>query len=174
MRGLALGTWLAMTASGCAPKVSVPPSFDEDLPRTEAAAPAPAARSGLAVEAPRPIAPAGKGARTGTIARARLNAVLDAGPAAFLRQIEVAPRLAGERFIGWELVQLVDRGSPLADVDLVPGDVLLAVNGKQLSRPDQLQVLWDALRSANAVHAQLWRGDDQLVIEFAIEPPATR
>ena len=33
----------------------------------------------------------------------------------------------------------LDRNGPLVDVDVVPGDVLLAINGKPLSRPDQLQ-----------------------------------
>src|SRR5689334_17732811 len=38
-------------------------------------------------------APPGKGLRTGTIARDRLIAVLDAGPAVFLRQFEVTPHM---------------------------------------------------------------------------------
>jgi type II secretory pathway component PulC len=151
----------------CAPKVSTtPPSFDEDVTRD----PHVAAPAAPAPPAERPIAPPGKGLRTGTIARDRLLAVLDAGPATFLRQLEVAPRMNGERFVGWELVQLVDHHSPLYDVDLVPGDVLLAINGKPVSRPDQLQAVWDSLRTADAVTAQLWRGQAKLTLEFAVEP----
>jgi S1-C subfamily serine protease len=111
----------------------------------------------------------GKGLRTGTIARARLVAVLDAGPAAFLRQLEVAPHMAGDRFVGWQLVQLLDASGPLHDVDLVPGDVLLAINGKPLSRPEQLQAVWDSLRTANEVTAQMWRGDRKLELHFTID-----
>jgi len=153
---------------GCGPKVSTstPSAFDEDLPRTGEAPPPPDAAPAV----PRPIAPPGKGLRTGSIARARLVAVLDAGPAAFLRQIEVAPKLDHEHFVGWQLVQLVDHASPLIDVDVVPGDVLLAINGKPLSRPDQLQTVWDSLRTANQLTAQLWRGDAQLTLAFTIEP----
>jgi len=156
---------LGLAPGACGPKVSTQPiAFDEDLPAEQRATPV----EPLAVE--RPIAPPGKGLRTGTIARAQLNAVLDAGPASFLRQLEVAAHMRGNRFVGWELVQLVDRESPLYDVDLVPGDVLLAVNGSPIARPDQLQTVWDALRSANAVTAQLWRGESKLTLEFAIEP----
>ena len=115
-------------------------------------------------------APPGKGLRSGTISRAHLIAVLDAGPGAFLRQIEVAPLLDRDRFVGWQLVQLLDHQSPLIDVDVAPGDVLLAVNGVQLSRPDQLQTLWDSLRTANQLNAQLWRGKTQLTLAFTIEP----
>ena len=88
----------------------------------------------------------------------------------FLRQLEVAPRLDGKRFIGWQLIQLLDHTGPLHDVDVVPGDVLLAVNGKPLSRPDQLQTVWDSLRTANELRAQLWRGDGKLELAFLIDP----
>jgi S1-C subfamily serine protease len=141
---------------------------DDDLePRT---ASVPAAEAS-APEDTRSVAPPGKGLRTGTIARAHLVAVLDAGPGTFLRQLEVAPRLSGDRFVGWQLVQLLDRQGPLHDVDLAPGDVLLAINGKPLSRPEQLQVVWDSLRTANEVTARMWRGDQKLDLHFTIEPP---
>ena len=119
----------------------------------------------------RPQAPAGKGERTGTIARAKLLAVLDGGPGNFLRQIEVSPRMDGERFVGWQLVQLVDRTGPLGVVDVAPGDVLLAVNGKPLSKPDQLQSIWDSLRTANTITAQLWRGNAKFELSYTIDPP---
>lgn len=152
--------------AACGPKVAPQTAFDEDLPQdriaiTEQAPP---------VEEQRPEAPPGKGLRTGTIERAKLLAVLDSGPGAFLRQLEVTARLEGERFVGWQLVQLLDKTGPLYDVDVLPGDVLLAVNGKTISRPDQLQSVWDSLRTANELRAQLWRGDAKLELAFAIEP----
>ncbi len=158
---------LALPLLACGPKVSPKTgSLDEDLgARMKREDPA-----ATPLEAPRAVAPPGKGLRTGTIARDRLVAVLDAGPGAFLRQLEVAPQLKGERFVGWQLVQLLDRSGPLVDVDVVPGDVLLAINGQPLSRPDQLQTVWDSLRTANQVTAQLWRGTGEFQLEFAIEP----
>jgi S1-C subfamily serine protease len=159
-----LASVLALAAA-CGPKADPrAPSFDEDLGPAQKAAPAPAP----VVEAPRPEAPLGKGLRSGTITRAKLLAVLDSGPGTFLRQLEVTPRMDGARFVGWQLVQLLDRTGPLADVDLMPGDVLLAINGKPLARPDQLQALWDSLRTANSLDAQLWRGDGQLKLSFEI------
>lgn len=158
---------LLVAALGCAPKVHpAPVRFDEDLPADRA----PAAASPEVAQVQLPDAPPGKGHRTGTIARDKLLAVLDAGPGTFLRQLEVSARLTGDRFVGWELIQLVDRGSPLYDVDLVPGDVLLAVNGQPVSRPDQLQAVWESLRTANAVTAKLWRGKTQLTLAFDVEP----
>ncbi len=157
-----------LVTAACAPKVqTTPTSLDEDLGPRETIANTDTAAPG----APdRPEAPPGKGLRTGTIDRAKLVAVLDAGPPMFLRQIEVTAKMSGERFVGWQLVQLVDRTGPLVDVDVVPGDVLLAINGQPLSRPDQLQRVWDSLRTANTVTAQLWRGDAKFDLQFAIEP----
>ncbi len=158
---------LALPLLACGPKVAPKTGpLDEDLGMT----PTQEGSAAVPVAAPRAEAPAGKGLRTGTIARDKLVAVLDAGPGAFLRQLEIAPQLNGERFVGWQLVQLLDRAGPLVDVDVVPGDVLLAINGQPLSRPDQLQTVWDSLRTANQVTAQLWRGQSQFSLDFAIEP----
>ncbi|HUS31313.1 MAG TPA: hypothetical protein VMZ53_22535 [Kofleriaceae bacterium] len=149
----------------CGPKVAPKSTvFDEDLPTEKVVANAEPA----AVEPPRPEAPPGKGLRNGTIERAQLIAVLDKGPGAFLRQLEVTAAMDGSRFVGWQLVQLLDPQSPLRDVDVVPQDVLLAVNGKPITRPDQLQMLWDSLRTASEVRALVWRGDAKLELAFAI------
>jgi hypothetical protein len=156
----------ALVLAACGPKVAPKGNpFDEDL-ESRTAETAPPAEAMV----PRPEAPPGKGLRTGTIERAKLLTVLDAGPGKFLRQLEVTPRMDGERFVGWQLVQLLDRNGPLVDVDVAPGDVLLAVNGRTISRPDQLQSIWDSLRTANELRAQLWRGDAKLELSFSIEP----
>ncbi|MCE9579500.1 MAG: hypothetical protein K8W52_40640 [Deltaproteobacteria bacterium] len=153
--------------AGCGAKVNVDESpYDLDVPRDDA----PAAPKPVAWEM-RPDAPTGPGVRTGTIARASLLAVLDLGPGAFLRAFEVAPEMDGQRFAGWRLVQWVAPGERrFAGIDLVPGDVLLAVNGQALSRPDQLQGLWTSLRTADKIVAELGRGNGKVRLEFAIEP----
>ena len=175
MRALAFSLLFA-----CGPKVSTTGStFNEDLRKEPVAAAEPStANTQVAAETPQPAPAAAQGCgqvaahgvRTGTIARARLVEVLDKGPGMFLRQFEVAPRLDGNRFVGWQLVQLLDKAGPLADVDVAPCDVLFAINGKPLSKPDQLQELWDSLRASNELVAQLWRGTDKLELRFAIEP----
>ncbi len=151
---------LALVA--CGPSADPkPPGFDRDL-ETSSTTEAVASR-------PAPPPAAGR-VRTGTIERGKLVAVLDGGPGAFLRQLEVMPRMDGDRFIGWELVQLLDMSGPLTALDVAPGDVLLAVNGQPLSRPDQLQAVWDSLRTANQLDAELARGKATLHLAFEIEP----
>ena len=154
--------------AACAPRVSTDTRpFEPDLDTDASREAAPVDE--LTME--RPVAPPGKGLRTGTIERARLVATLDAGPGAFLRQFEINAKLAGDRFVGWELVQLLGPGTnPLYDVDLQPGDVLLTINGKTIARPDQLQTVWEGLRTSNEVVAELWRGKTKLTLQFAVEP----
>jgi type II secretory pathway component PulC len=160
---------LVVLAFACGPKASTGPRVpDDDLELRATSVPA---AEVTASDDARSVAPPGKGLRTGTIARDHLVAVLDAGPGTFLRQLEVAPRLQGDRFVGWQLVQLLDRQGPLGDVDLIPGDVLLAINGKSLSRPEQLQIVWDSLRTANEVTARMRRGEHKLELHFTIDPP---
>ena len=167
MRAASLA-FVALAHGACGPAVSnLPRTLDDEAESRKSAPAAPAPVQ----EAPGPAAAEGKALRICTIARARLIAVLDAGPGMFLRQLEVSPRLAGNRFVGWQLVQLLDRSGSLHDIDVAPGDVLLAVNGRPLARPEQLQALWDSLRTANQVTAQLRRGDQPLELRFTVEPP---
>lgn len=153
--------------AACGPKVDPKGPIDEDLGARTTAQGAAAPIETVA----RAEAPPGKGERSGTIARAKLLAVLDRGPGVFLSQLDVTPKKDGERFVGWQLVQIVDHAGSLHDVDVVPGDVLLAVNGKPISRPEQLQTIWDSLRTANLITAQLWRGNAKFELQFAIDPP---
>ncbi len=154
--------------AGCGPKVDPKGPVDEDL------ATQPVATATAPVEtAARAEAPPGKGERSGTISRAKLLAVLDRGPPTFLAQIDVTPKKEGARFIGWQLVQIVDHAGSLHDVDVVPGDILLAVNGQTIARPENLQTVWDSLRTANAITAQLWRGNAKFELAFTIDPPVT-
>lgn len=185
---------LAMSAglaAGCGAKVK-PPVFEEDDPRAareaaldeadQEAAPA-TAPSGApgdpgagTVEAvvlpPRPLAPPGTQPRTGTIDRGALLGVLDQGPGGFLRAVEISPFFEGSHFLGWRLDQIVDRASPLYAVDLALGDIVLAVNRRPLARPEHLMALWQELRGADELVAQVWRGAAAFELRFAITPKA--
>lgn len=156
-------------AAACGPKVSTEPfPYEQDDP----AAGAPPAEPAPTYDE-LPVAPPGPGARAGTVERAALVAVLDQGPAAILRHVEVAAELDGDRFLGWRLVAIDPGHHPFAGVDLVPGDVLVALNGRVLSRPDELQAVWDGLRGADAIVADLRRDGGKVQLRWEIDgPPA--
>jgi hypothetical protein len=157
----------SLALAACGAKVHVDDSpYDLDTPAAAPVAPPQAVAWDL-----RPEAPAGPGVRTGTIARPALVAVLDAGPGAFLSGFEVAPELDGQRFAGWRLVQWMPGQRRFAGLDLAPGDILLAINGQTLSRPDQLETLWTSLRTADQLVCDLGRGANRFQLTFAILPP---
>jgi hypothetical protein len=153
-------------AAACGPKVSTDPSpYEEDDP----AAGAPVEETAPTWEE-LPVAEAGPGAREGTIERAALDKVLDAGPGATLRHFEVAAVHDGNRFLGWRLVAVDPKHRGFDGVDLVPGDILVALNGRSVSRPDELQAVWDGLRTADAIVADLRRGEARFSLRWVITP----
>ena len=181
-------------AAACAERVDPRSPFDEDDPRAlredvelarahrAAGGSEPAAAQAATIVTPAEeavaIPPAGSGRRAGTIERAALVPVLDAGPAAFLSWFDVEADSRDGRFVGWRLVRVRPAGRALAELDLVPGDVLVAVNGRPLARPDHLEALWRELYGAGAVVAEIRRAGERFTLRFTIEgeparPPAT-
>lgn len=110
-------------------------------------------------------APASGPRRGGEVARADLNHVLDAGPGAFLARTEVKVRLVKGQFGGWRVVR-----SPYPDIDLVAGDVVLAVNGRSLEHPVDLERLWRDLRAANSIDVDVERRGQKFALRFAVVP----
>ncbi len=113
-----------------------------------------------------PGADATTSSRDGKIARADLNRVLDAGPGAFLARAEVKARLDKGQFRGWQVVR-----SPYTKIDIVPGDVLLSINGRTLEHPVDLERLWRDLRAANAIDVDVDRGGRKIALRFSVVPP---
>ena len=185
---------LALALAACAATVDPRSPFDEDDPRAlredherdaanqAAGGRAHAERAGapVAVEAAGPGVPVpvpGEGARSGALTRDELRPYLDAGPAAFLAWFETEAATTEGRFTGWRLVKVLPAGGALAGLDLVPGDVLVAVNGRALQRPDELAELWTTLYGAGAIVAELRRGAERFTLRYTISgaplpPPA--
>jgi S1-C subfamily serine protease len=113
--------------------------------------------------APQDVTPEGPKVRGGTITRIELDEVLQAGQGKFLSTVEVKARVVEEDFAGWEVVR-----TPWNDVDLRPGDVVLAVNGRALEHPSDLNLLWADLRKASAITVEVDRGGERFSLEFVI------
>ena len=166
-RLLGLGFGLGLTLASCAERTPPPdePMLDlDDAGRAEpASAPGAGARKGEEKEQEK--APAVPRRRTGEIQRAELERVLQAGPGRLLARVRVKANVTGKRFNGWEVVRI-----PWPSVDLVAGDVVLAVNGRTLEHPLELKVLWDDLRKANAIAVEVDRKGEKFALTFDIVP----
>ncbi|MBP9086238.1 MAG: hypothetical protein KBG15_08965 [Kofleriaceae bacterium] len=156
----------AVTLASCGPKVTmVPHPFDEDL--------TPVATSIEPDTVPVPALGNRAKLRDGRIKRSALLAVLDAGPAVFLHDLDVTALHTAQQFNGWQISQITNPNSPVALADVVRDDVVIAVNHMPLGRPDQLMAAWQALRTAPELLVDLDRNGQQYVLQFVIENDVT-
>lgn len=172
-----LTPWLlaAAVAAACGPKVRPVSFVEQEDPLAREPAREPQATAASAEEPPLPsvaVAPANAPAAvtSGTIERAALLRVLDAGPGALLRTLEVTPAFEGERFFGWRIEQIVDPSSPVHGARLAPGDVVRSINERSLARPEHVLAVWQLLRTADELRCEVWRDRTRLALRFAITP----
>lgn len=125
-------------------------------------APPPAPTAHAATAPPPPVEVA-----ESVIHRAALDEVLDAGLGAFLGRVSTAPSLDGNHFVGFRLVELRDTAL-FAGVDLLPGDVILSVNGQSIERPDDAFTAWTSLRVASEITLAVLRDGARRDLRFPI------
>jgi hypothetical protein len=185
LAALALAASIGATgavATACGSRTSEPdhPLIDVDDPQVsgrssareaegeEPRAKAQASEAG-AGDSPRaaPAGVSGPRRRSGQLDRGALDRVLAAGPGRFLHRVEVKAHLVGGEFRGWQVVR-----TPFDDIDLVPGDIVLEVNGHTLEHPLELKVLWDELARADAIAVSVERDGDRFGLRFAVVPGA--
>jgi len=98
---------------------------------------------------------------SGTILRAELTPILDAGLGRFLQGVVTEPRLEEGDFVGFEIVSLYPDDPHFAQLGLQPGDVVTKVNGRSIERPEHAIEVWSSLRVAS-----------QLLVEYLHEGEA--
>lgn len=105
---------------------------------------------------------------TGSIERAELIPVLDAGLGRFLGGVNTEPNLEEGRFAGWRIVHLYPEDPRFATVDLLPGDIVTEVNGQAIERPEQAFAVWNGLRVADELHVAFLRDGQARELRFRI------
>ena len=94
----------------------------------------------------------------GTIARAELLPILDAGFGRFLQGVATEPHLEGGAFVGFRIQSFYPEDPRFASLALQPGDTVVRVNASPIERPEQALAVWNGLRVAS-----------ELVIEYRHE-----
>ena len=102
--------------------------------------------------------------RSGTISRAQLQQVLAEGVGAFLTGIEVEAYFEDRAFWGWQI-----RRYDNAWVDLIPGDVIVSINGKRIETPAQVQAVWQSLEKANEIIVSAYRDPNPFELHFTVQ-----
>lgn len=115
---------IAFVALGCA--APPPPKAPRPAPATASAEPTP----------------------EGNIARSALDDILAKGPGELTDLVPVEDAMDGNTFVGWRILAM-PRGWD--EAGLQPGDVVTAVNGMSLSRPEELWNVWSMLGVASEI-----------------------
>jgi S1-C subfamily serine protease len=117
-------------------------------------------------EAPLPVRP-------GRLWRSDVVATLSRGLGSFLARLEIEPALVGGTFRGWRIVKL-QQGDPMWNgVDLAPGDIVTAVNGRPIERPEQALTAFQSLAIASELRVTSERDGKRREIVYPIDetPP---
>lgn len=130
--------------------------------KIEAAPPAP--REPAVVEAATPNPRVGE--VPGAIVRKELDAVLAGGPGRLLGWVTTEPYRSNGRFVGFRIAMFV-RGAP-HKIDLRVGDVILAVNDRQIERPEHLFEVFETLATADELVFELLRDGERVERRYPI------
>jgi S1-C subfamily serine protease len=103
----------------------------------------------------------------GTLARADVERVVDAGLGRFLAHVAIEPSLSAGKFRGWSIVELVP-AEAWRDIDLRPGDVVTRVNGMSVEREGQAFEAFQAVRQAPTLEVSYLRHNQPRTLRFTI------
>jgi type II secretory pathway component PulC len=133
---------------------------------------------GASIEAPTPVeqtSPAAEGhssetsgisqARapaSGQIRRSDLLRVLDQGPARLLGRVVTEPVMDSGKFVGFRIKSF--NGDPPLIPALELGDILLALNARQVEKPEQFFAALESLRTAKKLEVAVRRGGQKVLL----------
>lgn len=109
------------------------------------------------------------GAAAGSIARPALERFLGEGPSYALALVQVQPSFQGGRFEGFQIVSFSNEGQSIAGSVLKPGDVVVRINRRAISRPEDYMAAWESLKGCAEVTLQIVRQGQTMELIFPVE-----
>jgi len=101
----------------------------------------------------------------GSVDRRLLEAILREGPPWVLERVPIEEVMDQGKFKGW---RLQDFPAEWSHVDLQPGDVVTALNGMTLEKPDELWAAWATMGSAGDIKVSFVREGEAKEIKVPI------
>jgi len=108
-------------------------------------------------------------ASAGNIARGSLEHFMAQGPGYALQLVQVQPAFTSGRFSGFEVVALSDEGMRLVGGALQPGDVVVRINRRLISRPEDYMSAWESLKSCAELSLQIVRQGQPMELVWPVE-----
>lgn len=134
----------------------------------QGAAPAEADASPVAAAEALPAEGGQRGAGS-AIQRAALDRFLGQGPSYALALAQVQPSFQAGRFEGFQIVSFSPEGQSLLGATLRPGDVVVRVNRRSISRPEDYMAAWESLKGCAEVTVQIVRQGQTMELIFPVE-----
>ena len=157
---------MAVPAESGEPPAAAETPVETRAPAGIPAAPEAGAPEHLGVDARTPPPPRDTGERTFSRDDVRLR--LQSELPRILSSAVVAPRVLGSEVVGLELVAF-PTDTVLGETGLVPGDVLLAVNGREVRGAESLAVLVQRFQTASQVELTVDRNGEVFPLRYRIE-----
>ena len=106
----------------------------------------------------------------GNIAAEVITRFHKSGPHILLRALETEPARINGKLLGYRIVSLAPNAAFLRRAQLLPGDIITAVNGASLLTPDEFMKTWSSLPALTAIELNLLRGSESITKRWVIEP----
>jgi hypothetical protein len=90
------------------------------------------------------------------------------GPHALLGSVELVPGRVDGRLLGLQVQAIGESGGFLTEAGILPGDIIMSVNGEDVIFPEQFMELWDAMPDAEQLTVRLLRGEDVQTLQWPI------
>lgn len=103
----------------------------------------------------------------GSLARADVERVVDAGLGRFLAHVQLEPSLSAGKFKGWTIVAL-QPPELWSGVDLKPGDVVTRINGMAIEREVEAYDAFQSVRSAEKLEISYVRQREPRTLRYVI------
>lgn len=104
---------------------------------------------------------------TGALDRQSLLDVLGRSAGDFLRLVEIEHEADGGRFVGWRIASMPSTAPTWLDVRV--GDVVTAVNGMGVERPEDAQQIWEILQVSSEIRIDLTRDGERRSVRIPVE-----
>ncbi|MEE2756046.1 MAG: hypothetical protein VYA30_05275 [Myxococcota bacterium] len=106
----------------------------------------------------------------GVLSRAEIQGVLEKGPQAMVASVQVDPVMMNGRFVGFKLVSANAHSVLARSRTVMLGDVLVAINGHGLERPDQFMAAWESIAQTPQLSIRVLRGAEYIEFRWSITP----
>lgn len=106
-------------------------------------------------------------ASPGTLQRADVERIVDAGFGRFLTHVDVEPSVSAGKFKGWSIVAL-QPPELWSGIDLQPGDVVTRVNGMPIERELEAYDAFQSVRAANKLEVSYLRQNQPRTLTYVI------